>query len=256
MLDSNALANALADYNSSIAVIGADPLLLWRRARVNRLLGQLEKAIEDLRLAIKQTELGVAAKFSSPTHPFYAACLQRALGTALWEQAQAVASHDVDAAHKLQTECLSAVTTAVAMVQATADVAPSLPDEFWVQYCDALNNRAWLAIAHEKNFELADGLINQIVSLVRADLWEHDVFLVGTRLRLAVEQLEKASETGGADSLGFAALVGADALRTQLFQALDEEDDYVSPATRRSMLDTINRLNDLWAKYTLATTTS
>jgi hypothetical protein len=110
-----------------------------------------------------------------------------------------------------------------------------------------LNNAAWLTMVHKKDLARAESYIEIIERRIPPSLWEHDVYLLGTRLRLKVTKLQRRLQA--CEPLEIGHIVEADALRTQLFQALDEDEEYVPDRIIQSMLSTVRDLDEVWQSF-------
>jgi len=237
------LVTAEADYDHAVSELGDDCLLLWRRSRVRVLRGNPSGAISDLQRAI---ELSVTYESRYQTERFYPACLHRALTPLLWRRAQDLKASDPARASVLEDEAFGVAVRAV-QIQSGFFNADDRSEACALHYCDVLNNAAWLAMIHKNDLVKAGAYIDVIERKIPPSLWEHDVYLLGTRLRLKVTRLQRA--LAARDGLGIGHIVEADALRTQLFQALDEEDEYVPEPVIQSMLSTVRSLDEVWQAF-------
>lgn len=237
------LAQAETDYDHAVSELGDDCLLLWRRARVRVLRENPAGAIADLQRAI---ELSVTYESRYQSERFYPACLHRSLTPLLWHRAQELKPSEPSRASELENEAFGVAVRAV-QIQSGFFNADDRSEACALHYCDVLNNAAWLAMIHQNDLAKAASYIDVVERKIPPSLWEHDVYLLGTRLRLKVIKLQRA--LAARNGLGIGHIVEADALRTQLFQALDEEDEYVPQPVIESMLSTVRSLDEVWQLF-------
>lgn len=243
---SELLKQARLDYDEALASGAASllaSLLLWRRSRVRLLLGDRDGAISDLQHGI---ELSADEEMRYETEPFYRACLYRSLTSLLWQQAQDLKPPDLSQAEQLRDRAFDLAMRGVE-VQREAFQRGRQSEACALHYCDVLNNAAWLTMVHKKDLARAESYIEIIERRIPPSLWEHDVYLLGTRLRLKVTKLQRRLQAREPLEIGH--IVEADALRTQLFQALDEDEEYVPDRIIQSMLSTVRDLDEVWQSF-------
>lgn len=239
---SELLKQARLDYDEALAS-GDASLLLWRRSRVRLLLGDRDGAISDLQRGI---DMSANEEMRYETEPFYRACLYRSLTSLLWQQAQDLKPPDSPQAEQLRERAYDLAIRGVE-IQWEAFQRERQSEACALHYCDVLNNAAWLTMVHKKDPTRAESYIEIIERRIPPSLWEHDVYLLGTRLRLKVTKLQRRLQAREPLEIGH--IVEADALRTQLFQALDEEEEYVPDRIIKSMLSTVRDLDDVWQSF-------
>jgi ppGpp synthetase/RelA/SpoT-type nucleotidyltranferase len=237
------LAQAELDYDDAMKELGDDNLFLWRRSRVRYLRNDLSGAISDLQTAIAHLPEEIPAYRGES---FYHACLHRALTGHLWRRAEAIARSDPSTAEELKEKAYDIAMQAV-HIQNAEFRHKSKSEACALHYCDVLNNAAWITMMFKRDLAGAEAYIDIIERNIAPSLWEHNVFLLGTRLRLKVTKLKRRLDAR--DGLEIGHIVEADALRTQLFQALVEQEEYVPEAIVESMLATVRTLDKVWQSF-------
>jgi ppGpp synthetase/RelA/SpoT-type nucleotidyltranferase len=249
-----ALAAAKASYDEALRVLPDHAIMLWRRARVLGLMNDRVASIADLRRALDCSVDSTMPAYHGER--FYRACLHRSLTTQLWHAAQ---GSEAPVRVRLEDEAWDHAVLAAGLQKESfrgesyseAGQEPRVASEACMLHlCDALNHLAWLYLAHPRRRDVAAAAreIDYLQKSVSMQwLWEQDVSILDTMLRLEVEQLVEQPPGGG--EIG--KLVKADALRTQILQVLDQQDDYVMKDDLHSMFELFERLDQIWKGYFL-----